>query len=890
MDFYDAAFVPPKTDGTSQTIEVPGLEATLFPYQKRTLQWLLEREGMQWLSADSSLLPVPKENTMSGFGGANGFRVVQDTEGNNVFVSDVFQAITRDTSMYSQADAAVWGGILAEEMGLGKTLEILGLILLHSRPIPSVPEETRTDEELIPSRATLIVTPESLRPQWISEISRHAPNLRVKQYQGCKKLQEGEIEETMAELATYDIVITTYAVFSAELHFALEPPQRARRYERAYPRTMSPLVKISWWRLCLDEAQMIENGYSQAAAVARVIPRINAWAITGTPVKDDVRDLLGLLIFLRYEPYCSASQIWQGLIKQHKRLFQQIFGSISLRHTKALVREEIMLPPQKRYVINMPFTAVEEQHYQSLFKEMVGECNLDLVGAPIVEDWKPEDYEDVMRVWLNRLRQTTLHPEVGMYNRRLLGFSKSRPMRTVDEVLDAMLDQSENAIRIDERAYLSSRLARGQLYENSPRVREALTIWEEVRTETETLVADARTRLKDAIRDHGGDEAVKKAEADVLEVSSGSEDEHEEGGIKGQIGECRRRLRSALELHHKAVFFCANAHFQIRDNIEMTEPDSDEFKRLKKLEDDGYEKAKVLRREILRESNRKASRLMNKIARKASSQTFTEIPELVIKAERGLESGRILDKLEVLYGELNQQANVLDDWREEVVQLLLRSLVDEDDDVETTGEELGDSAKFQELLMVYVQVLRAAIADRLDAISGQANELVRYETLTSIKLAKEGGGPAPEKLLEMLNQRAEIKPRLGRISMRGAISDFRGLQSRLTHDASESAREAMESKIASDQLKATQAQLTEQNKAALSLEAEIESFKVAMNTRLEYYRQLQAVSDAVLPHDGPKSQDVIERMIQSEEDLRRKLSAAEAKHRYRESSATAPVC
>ncbi|KND93572.1 putative ATP-dependent helicase [Tolypocladium ophioglossoides CBS 100239] len=877
MDFYDAAYVPLKDDHTSQTIEVPGLEVTLFPYQKRSLQWLLGREGMQWSGADSGLQLVPKENAMSGI---DGFRVVRDTEGNDVFVSDVFQTITRDISLYQQADAAVKGGILAEEMGLGKTLEILGLILLNGRPNPPAPEEAKTEAGLTPSRATLIVTPESLRLQWISEISRHAPNLRVKHYQGCKKLQEDEVEETVAELATYDVVITTYAVFSAELHFTVEPPQRPRRYERAYPRTISPLVKISWWRLCLDEAQMIENGYTQAAAVARVIPRINAWGITGTPVKDDIRDLLGLLLFLQYEPYCSASQVWQGLIKGHKPIFQQIFRSISLRHTKALVREEILLPPQKRYVISMPFAAVEEQHYQSLFKEMAGECNLDLDGAPIVEDWRPEDYEDVMRMRLNRLRQTTLHPEVGMSNRRLLGFSKARPMRTVDEVLDAMLDQNENAIRTDEKAYLSSRLARGQLYENTPQVREALTIWEEVRTETEKLVADARTRLKDAIREHGGDEAIKEAENDALEVSSESDDEHEEGETKGRIGECRRRLRSALELHHKAVFFCANAHFQIRDNAEMTEPESDEFKRLKKLEDDGYEKAKVIRREILRESNRKASRLMNRIARKAANQTFTEIPELAIKAKKGIESGPIIDKLEMLYGELNQQANVLDDWREGVVQLLLRPLVDEDDNVETTGEELGDSAKFQELLMVYVQVLRAAIADRLDAISGQANELVRYETETSIKLANEGGGPAPEKLLEMLGKRATIKPGLGQISMRGAISDFRGLQPRLARDASETAREAMESKIASDQLRATQAQLNEQNKAALALESEIESFKVAMNTRLEYYRQLQAVSDAVLPHDGPNSEDVIAKMKQAEEELRRKLWSAEAKHRY----------
>ncbi|UNI19116.1 RING-type E3 ubiquitin transferase [Purpureocillium takamizusanense] len=874
MDFYDAAFVPPKDDSHAASIEVPGLEATLFPYQKRTLKWLLAREGMEWDAEESRLRPLSKQGSTSRI---DTFRDVRDSSGDTVFVSDVFQTITRDKSLYEEADRAIKGGILAEEMGLGKTLEILGLILLNS--CMDLPTLTKDPKGRTSSRATLIVTPESLRQQWVSEMARHAPSLRVKHYEGCKKLQ-GEEDDIVQDLAEHDIVITTYSVLSAEVHFAQEPPKRPRRYERAYPRMMSPLVKISWWRLCLDEAQMIENGYSQAAIVARALPRVNSWGITGTPVKDDVKDLLGLLSFLGYEPYCSASHVWQALINNHKPVFQQIFRAISLRHTKALVRDEIMLPPQKRYVISMPFTAVEEQHYQSLFKEMAEECGFDLEGSPVDEHWEPEKYEDAMRVWLNRLRQTTLHPEVGVYSRRLLGSNKNRPMRTVDEVLNAMLEQSENAIRNDERAYISSRLTRGQLYENSPRVKVALDIWEQVRAETEKLVADARVRLTDAIRDQGGEEAVTKAESNDLSDLSESEAEHEDGENKGRISECRRRLRSSLELHHKAVFFCANAYFQIRDNAEMTEPESEEFKRLKKLEDEGYDQAKVIRREILRESNRKATRLMNKIKRRAANQQFTEIPELVIKSEKGLESARVVENLEDLYGELNDQANVVDEWREEVVQLLLRPLVDEEDEVETTGEELADSAKFQDLLMVYYQTLRAAIADRQDAITGQTNELVKHETETSIRLAKEGDGPAPEKLLEMLAKRAEVKPGRAQKSMRAAISDLRGLQTRLTRDTAPTAREAVEARIVAAHMTSTHAQLTAQNKAAAALESEIESFKTAMNTRLEYYRQLQAVSDAVLPYEGSKTDEAIAKMAQQEEDMRRKLSSAEAKHRY----------
>ncbi|KAG5929576.1 hypothetical protein E4U42_005391 [Claviceps africana] len=902
--FYEAAHVPLQV-GKPLDMLVPELEATLFPYQKRTLQWLLAREGVAWSREEAKLQPLPPHSSSTAMAS---FRTVQDIHGTDVFVSDVFQTVTRDITLYQRADEDIRGGILAEEMGLGKTLEILGLILLHGRPSSPLKRDDGGADGLVSTGATLIVTPESLRQQWITEIARHAPSLRVKHYKGRKKMPDADADADEAavveELCGYDVVITTYSVLSAELHYALEPPQRSRRFERAYHRATSPLVKISWWRVCLDEAQMIENGYTQAALVARVLPRINAWSITGTPVKDDVKDLFGLLLFLRYEPYCSAPQAWQGLVAKHRRLFQHMFGSIALRHTKSLVRDEILLPPQKRYAISMPFTAVEEQHYQSLFKDMADECGLHVDGTPKTEDWDPEKYEHVMRVWLNRLRQTTLHPEVGIYSRRLLGYNKARPMRTVEEVLTAMLEQSENSIRAEERAYLLARLTRGQLYENGPRVKEAMTLWDEVRRDTERLVSNARTKLRDAIRETGGEEAVQKADEEKEEESThdSSETDNEEKGEreeeqecdelenKGNIGECRRRLRSALELHHRAVFFCANAAFQIKDNKEMTEPDSEEFQRLKKLEDDGYNAAKLLRQEILRESHGKVKRFMNRIRRIASKQTFAEMPELVTNPCKGIESGRIVDNLEVLYGELNQQANVIDEWREAVVRLLLRPLVDEDDEgdgndgyggeADLTGEELGDSAKFQDLLMVYVTTLRAAIADRQDAISGQTNELAKHETETSLRLARIGDGPAPDTMMEMLRLRAEVKPKMSNLSMRAAIAELRALQSRVSADAAPGSREVMEARIASDQLPSIQAQMGEQNKVASALESEIDGFKATMNARLEYYRQLQAVSDAVLPYDGPKTDEAIARLQLTEDELRRKLSSLEAKHRY----------
>ncbi|OPB39982.1 hypothetical protein A0O28_0000610 [Trichoderma guizhouense] len=880
MDFYNAAHVPPKDDTSSLSIHVPGLNATLFPYQKRTLQWLLRREGVKWTTQDTTLHPLLEEEQKLDL---DLFRAVNDAHDRKIYLSDVFHTVTRDPAPYYQASRLVKGGILAEEMGLGKTLEMISLILLHRRQPEHPPDFLPGQENLVPSGATFIVTPKSLQPQWISELSRHAPGLRVKHYTGCRGVDKEDEARLVAELAGYDVVVTTYSVLSAELHFAINPPERSRRFERAYRRVISPLVQILWWRVCLDEAQMIESGVSQAAALARVIPRVNAWGITGTPVKDDVKDLLGLLSFLRYEPYCSTTPVWQALTTHHKSLFQQLFHSISIRHTKALVRDEISLPPQRRFVITMPFTAVEEQHYQSLYKEMAEACKLNTEGGPLAEDWAPEEYEDVMRIWLNRLRQTALHPEVGVYGRRVLG-GKERPMRTVEEVLSAMLEQGETAIRNDERAYLLSRLFLGQLFENSPRVREALEIWKEVQDESAKLVTDAQAALQEALREKRGVEDVSDTSERVQDVSDsdiGSDEEaEEEVGSRGKLGELQNRLRNSLELHHKAVFFCANAYFQIRDNQEMTLPDSEEFQRLKKLEDDGYENAKMIRRKILGQGHRKAMRFVKKIALKANDQTFVEIPELIMKSEKGIESSKTVDDLEILYDELNEQANLIDEWREQVVQLLLRPLIDEEESTETTGEELADSTKVQEELMVYVQVLRAIIADRQFVISGQTNGLVRHEIETSVRMAKEGDGPAPLKLIELVRRCAEVKPRTAKISMRGAISELRSLVSKFTRDTNQSQRELLESTIASKLMKTTQTLLGEQNKAVVALEAEVKSFERAMNARLDYYRQLQALSDDVLPLETPKTEEAIEKAKKNIEDFHKKLLSGEAKHRY----------
>lgn len=282
---------------------------------------------------------------------------------------------------------------------------------------------------------------------------------------------------------------------------------------------------------------------------------------------------------------------------------------------------------------------------------------------------------------------------------------------------------------------------------------------------------------------------------------------------------------------------------------------------------------------------RKADRLMSKVKQKAYEQSFVEIPEIPTSPPLGgLESRRILERLDALATALDAQANFLDEWRETTVQFLLRSLVDEDEDgIELTGEEYEQSHKTQDEVMVYVQALRAVIADRHDAITGQVNLLIAEEVKRVLRLAKKGEEAYPEKTIETLNIRQDIKPPAEMGSLRGIVADLRSLVHNLQIDADNgSLRAQSELAIAERQFKNAQEFLGQQLKANNGLEREIEMFTNLMNTRLEYYRQLQQVSDMVSPYEGPNNATVIGKMMDDEDRIARKIATARSKRRYLE--------
>lgn len=318
----------------------------------------------------------------------------------------------------------------------------------------------------------------------------------------------------------------------------------------------------------------------------------------------------------------------------------------------------------------------------------------------------------------------------------------------------------------------------------------------------------------------------------------------------------------------------------MKTNLAMRQPDSPEIKRLEEAELEGYARAKALRHEILQEATNKVIRLMNKISRKALEKKLMSIPEVFSEIPKG--SSEIRQELRSLGNFLDEQGAQLLEWRDAAVTLLTKPLVDDDNgEVEVTGDEYEESTKNQEEVMVLVMALRSLISDRRDLLSGQQNLLTENEAKTALVLARNGKGPYPEKTLEVLRIRQALKAHPNLKSLRAVISEARGLatESRVAV-RSGSTRYQTELQNAEAELQRAQALLTEQTKVIQALEPDLELFTSTMNARLEYYRQLQQVSDQVQDYPGIIDDHTMPDMIANIEHLEGTIASANMKRRY----------
>ncbi|KAL1506154.1 hypothetical protein ABEB36_005568 [Hypothenemus hampei] len=213
----------------------------------------------------------------------------------------------------------------------------------------------------IESKATLIVTPVALNKQWCNEISTHLKaGIRVLNY------NDGSAAIYPTDLQNFDIVLTTYNVLQAELRLTNLGPSKNLRQQRKYWPEGSPLTRIFWWRLCLDEAQTVEVSHSVSAMAQKISAR-HRWAVTGTPMAKGVSDLFALIEYLQMEPYNDPSTwkhiLYNPYLNGNTIPMYEFLSKVLWRTSKQSVIDQINIPQQTHEVHFIEFSAIEKFFY-----------------------------------------------------------------------------------------------------------------------------------------------------------------------------------------------------------------------------------------------------------------------------------------------------------------------------------------------------------------------------------------------------------------------------------------------------------------------------------------------------------------------------------------------
>lgn len=152
-----------------------------------------------------------------------------------------------------------FGGILADDMGLGKTIQVLSLLSSFKNKNGAC--------------KALVVCPSSLILNWEQEIRKFTPSLTSICIMGT-----GSERVTLLNKAQeYDVIITSYDLLKRDI--SLYQPMEFN-FE------------------IIDEAQYIKNHNTQNARSVKAIHAKHRFALTGTPIENNIAELWSIFDYL----------------------------------------------------------------------------------------------------------------------------------------------------------------------------------------------------------------------------------------------------------------------------------------------------------------------------------------------------------------------------------------------------------------------------------------------------------------------------------------------------------------------------------------------------------------------------------------------------------------
>lgn len=248
-------------------------------------------------------------------------------------------------------------GILADEMGLGKTIQAISFLLLNK------------------GEKSMVITETSLVYNWLEEFKKFAPSLKVAFIHGNKEKRINVLKDILE----YDVVLTSYSTLNMDLEY----------YD-----------SIVFDNLIIDEGQNIKNSKSKVAKNVKTIKSETRFALTGTPIENNLMELWSIFDFLKPGYLFSEKEFKEKLGKggeDELKYLKLIIKPFILRRTKKEVLTE--LPNKNQWIYYVSMTEKQKEYYK---------LNLDSIKKKAKEE---NNFISVLS-FLTKLRQIALDPSI----------------------------------------------------------------------------------------------------------------------------------------------------------------------------------------------------------------------------------------------------------------------------------------------------------------------------------------------------------------------------------------------------------------------------------------------------------------------------------------------
>ena len=185
--------------------------------------------------------------------------------------------------MIKQEQTQYKGGLLGDEMGMGKTIQAVSLIM------SDYPQK----------QPTLVLMPPVALMQWKTEIEEYTDGkLKVLVYHGQNSKVKGM---SVKKLKEFDVILISYN--SLESLYRKETKGWSRGEDIV--KEDSPIHAIHFHRLILDEAHSIKSRTTGVAKACFALEGTYKWCLSGTPVQNRIGEFFSLLRFLEVRPFAD---------------------------------------------------------------------------------------------------------------------------------------------------------------------------------------------------------------------------------------------------------------------------------------------------------------------------------------------------------------------------------------------------------------------------------------------------------------------------------------------------------------------------------------------------------------------------------------------------------